>query len=142
MKYIILVSHGTLACGIHSVLDMLLGREREDILHIGLVGDMSGDEYCREFTELIQNITAEDHILLMADIVGGSPLTNAIKVLSEGGLLAKTIAFAGVNLPIVLSAAMIKDELEMEDVRKRLIDESSVSIQEFCLHQETEEQEI
>lgn len=28
MKYILLVSHGTMAHGIHSVLDMLVGEER------------------------------------------------------------------------------------------------------------------
>ena len=31
MKYVVLVSHGTFAPGLHSVLKMLAGGEREDV---------------------------------------------------------------------------------------------------------------
>ena len=36
MKYILLVSHGTMAQGVHSVLEMLVGEGREDILSTSL----------------------------------------------------------------------------------------------------------
>lgn len=36
MKYVVLVSHGTFAPGLHSVLNMLAGGGREDILSTSL----------------------------------------------------------------------------------------------------------
>ena len=44
MKYILLVSHGTMAQGVHSVLDMLVGEGREDILSTSLKNGMGADE--------------------------------------------------------------------------------------------------
>ena len=40
MKYVVLVSHGTFAPGLHSVLKMLAGGEREDVISVGLEDGM------------------------------------------------------------------------------------------------------
>ena len=45
MKYILLVSHGTMAQGVHSVLDMLVGEGREDILSTSLKNGMGADVF-------------------------------------------------------------------------------------------------
>ena len=37
MKYVVLVSHGTFAPGLHSVLKMLAGGEREDVISVGVL---------------------------------------------------------------------------------------------------------
>ena len=47
MRYVVLVSHGRLACGLHSALDMLAGEGREDILSAGLENGMGADTYER-----------------------------------------------------------------------------------------------
>ena len=43
MKYVVLVSHGTFAPGLKSVLAMLAGGEREDVISVGLEDGMSAD---------------------------------------------------------------------------------------------------
>ena len=43
MKYVVLVSHGTFAPGLHSVLKMLAGGEREDVISVGVEDGMSAD---------------------------------------------------------------------------------------------------
>ena len=78
MKYVVLVSHGTFAPGLHSVLKMLAGGEREDVISVGLEDGMSADEFAEKFSNAISKITEDDEIILLGDIVGGSPLTNAI----------------------------------------------------------------
>ena len=45
MKYIFLVSHGTLAPGLHNALLMLTGGEREDIISTSLENGMGSDVY-------------------------------------------------------------------------------------------------
>ena len=78
MKYLVLVSHGTFAPGLKSVLAMLAGGDRDDIISVGLEDGMSADEFSEKFKEAIEVIKADDEIILLGDIVGGSPMTNAI----------------------------------------------------------------
>ena len=104
MRYCILVSHGTFAPGLHNALGMMAGAGREDILSTSLLDGMDVDTFRENFTELVKGIAAEDEILLFADIIGGSPLTNAVSVLEEKGLLPHTVAMGGMSLPAWYSA--------------------------------------
>ena len=90
MKYVVLVSHGTFAPGLHSVLKMLAGGEREDILSASMEDGMGADVFTQRFQKAIEAVKQEDEIILLADIIGGSPLTNALDVLSQKGLLGRT----------------------------------------------------
>ena len=53
MKYVVLVSHGTFAPGLHSVLKMLAGGEREDVISVGLEDGMSADEFAEKLKEVV-----------------------------------------------------------------------------------------
>ena len=67
MKYVVLVSHGTFAPGLHSVLKMLAGGEREDVISVGLEDGMSADEFAEKFSNAISKITEDDEIILLGD---------------------------------------------------------------------------
>ena len=115
MKYIVLVSHGMFAPGLHNALGMLAGENRKDILSTSLENGMGADEFAENFKKLVSVIGKEDEILLFADLLGGSPLTVSANVLAKEGLLERTVMFSGMNLPLVLSAAVMKDDMELED---------------------------
>ena len=133
MKYVVLVSHGTFAPGLHSVLNMLAGGGREDILSTSLQDGMGADEFAENFGKLVEPIKEEDEIILLADIIGGSPLTTALDVLTKKGLLAKTTAFGGMNLPMALTATLMKDALDTESLKASLVSESRDAIKEMEL---------
>ena len=114
MKYLVLVSHGTFTPGLKSVLAMLAGGDRDDIISVGLEDGMSADEFSEKFKEAIEVIKADDEIILLGDIVGGSPMTNAIAQISERGMESQTIVFGGMNLAMALTAAIMKDGMETE----------------------------
>ena len=78
MRYLILVSHGTFAPGLHNALGMMAGSDREDIRSTSLLDGMDVDTFRVNFAELVKDITTEDEIILTADIIGGSPLTTAL----------------------------------------------------------------
>ena len=143
MRYVVLVSHGTFAPGLHSVLKMLAGGDREDVLSASMEDGMGADVFVERFEKTIAPIKAEDEIILLADIIGGSPLTNALDVLSQKGMLERTTAFGGMNLPMALTAAMMKDALDMESLEASLIQESQNAIQKMQLNADDgEEAEI
>lgn len=142
MKYMILVSHGTFAPGLHSVLKMLAGGDRSDIISASMEDGMGADDFVSRFEEAIKSITENDEIILLADIIGGSPLTNALDFLSQRGFLSNTIAFGGMNLPMALTAAMMKDSTDQETLRSSLLIEAKNAIMEMELRIKEDEDEI
>lgn len=133
MRYLILVSHGTFAPGLHNALGMMAGSDREDIRSTSLLDGMDVDTFCANFAELVGDITPEDEIILTADIIGGSPLTTALDVLTEKGLLGKTLAIGGMNLPLVLTAAFADAETPLEELEQELTGEAKDQIKRFDL---------
>ena len=112
MRYLLLVSHGTMAPGLHSVIRMLLG-DREDVLSYSMEDGVSADAFVAGLENVIAPITPEDSVLVLGDIIGGSPLTNTLNTLTQKGLLARTIAIGGMSLPMAISALMaIDDDLD------------------------------
>ena len=140
MRYLLLVSHGTFAPGLHSVLDMLVGK-REDILSCSLRDGEGADEYVAELEKVVEKIGADDEVIVMGDIIGGSPLTNALNVLAGRGLLAHTRAFGGVSLPMALTAAF---DLQTDDplaLCEQALSEGQASMREVELSLDEDEDE-
>ena len=133
MRYLILVSHGTFAPGLHNALGMMAGSDREDIRSTSLLDGMDVDTFRANFAELVQDITPEDEIILTADIIGGSPLTTALCVLTEKGLLARTLAIGGMNLPLVLTAAFADADTPLDELEAELTGEAKDQIKRFAL---------
>ena len=133
MRYLILVSHGTFAPGLHNALGMMAGSDREDIRSTSLLDGMDVDTFRANFAELVGDITPEDEIILTADIIGGSPLTTALDVLTEKGLLDKTLAIGGMNLPLVLTAAFADADTSLEELEQELTGEAKDQIKRFDL---------
>lgn len=118
MKYVVMVSHGTFAPGLHSAVQMMTG-PREDVLDTSLLPDMSADTFQDNFRKLVEPIKPEDEIILLADILSGSPFTKALEVLSEKGYMDHTSVIAGMNMPLALTAVLMKDNI---DDRKTLVE--------------------
>lgn len=131
MKYIVLVSHGTFAPGLHNALSMIVGGGREDIRSTSLENGMGADVYAENVRKCIYGITPDDEILLLGDLIGGSPLTTASNVIAEAGLLSKTVIIGGMNLPLALNAALMKDALELHELAAAVLPEAKDGITEF-----------
>lgn len=140
MRYLVLVSHGTLAQGVHSVLKMLMG-EREDVKSTSLQDGMGADEYIANLKELLGTVTPSDEVLLLGDIVGGSPLTNALNVLSELDLLPRTVALGGMNLPMAMTALMGLQTQDMSELAESMVNEARSGARRIAIVQDSEEDE-
>ena len=136
MKYVVLVSHGTFAQGLHSVLKMLAGGDRADVLSTGMEDGMGADVFAEQFKETISPIGDEDEIILLADIIGGSPLTNALDVAAKAGMLDRTRAYGGMNLPMALTAVLMKDTVDKDTLEMSMLTESKNAMARMELHTE------
>ncbi len=140
MRYLVLVSHGTFAPGLHSVLKMLLG-EREDVLSTSLEDGMGAETYVENLKAVLEPVGAGDEVVLLADIMGGSPLTNALNVLNEKGLLASTVAFAGMNLPMAITAAMGLQTSELSELKASLEREGKDGVKEYVIETSSDDED-
>lgn len=140
MRYLVLVSHGTLAQGVHSVLKMLMD-EREDVKSTSLQDGMGADEYIANLKDLLGTVTPSDEVLLLGDIVGGSPLTNALNVLSELGLLPRTVALGGMNLPMAMTALMGLQTQDMSELAESMVNEARTGARRITIAQDSDEDE-
>ena len=141
MKYVVLVSHGTFAPGLHSVLKMLAGGEREDVISVGLEDGMSADEFAANFRTLVEPLNADDSVILLADILSGSPLTNAIEQVSNKGLIGQTVIFGGMNLAMALTATLMKDGVDTDMLKDSLINEAKDAVKEFVMTPANDDEE-
>lgn len=136
MKYVILVSHGKFANGLNDALSMLAGN-REDILSVGLENGKSVDEFAALFTEKVKDISTDDEVILLGDIIGGSPLTNATNVLVNKGI--KTVILGGMNLPLALTTVLMKDTVSLDEISDQVLEQARMAMQEFKIVEESEE---
>lgn len=136
MKYVILVSHGKFANGLSDALSMLAGN-REDILSVGLENGKSVDEFVALFTEKVKDISNDDEVILLGDIIGGSPLTNATNVLVNKGI--KTVILGGMNLPLALTTVLMKDTVSLDEIADQVLEQARMAMQEFKIVEESEE---
>lgn len=109
MRYHLIVSHGGFASGLAEALGMLVG-QREDVLQVSFRDGMALPAFQEQVRQVTAPITAEDEVLVLADLVNGSPLTTTMAVLSEGPGLANVRAVGGMNLPMAVTAIEGEDD--------------------------------
>lgn len=131
MKYVLLVSHGGLAEGLKTSLAMFAGDQIEQVIAVGLQAGKSVDDFAVEFREAIAPLSADDTVLVLADIVGGSPLTTACSVLAEVGKLETAVVLGGMNLTMALTGLVMKDALDGAALAEAILAEASMALQEF-----------
>ena len=133
MKYVVMVSHGEFAPGLHTAVKMMTG-DRSDVLSTSLKDGMSADQFAENFAELVKDFTAEDQVILLADILSGSPFTNALNVLSEKGILQNTLIIAGMNMPLAITAVLMKDNFDdVKDLADTLLSEGKAGLTQFVV---------
>lgn len=118
---ILLVSHGLMAEGIVDSLKMLIG-EVEGLSYITFSRDMGVDELTENIKDYLENQT--DNLMIFTDLLGGTPF-NVASVLTHK--LENVKVFYGMNLPIIIEAASMKETLnfnELNDHIERIIVDS------------------
>ncbi|MBR3160692.1 MAG: PTS fructose transporter subunit IIA [Atopobiaceae bacterium] len=144
MKYLLLVSHGTMAPGVHSVIKMLLG-DRDNVLSYSMEDGVSADDFVVGLSNVLEPVGADDSLVVLGDIVGGSPLTNALNTITQKGLLARTIAFGGLSLPMAIAALMaIEDGLSDDALIDSVITEAKEGARkvELALDDDEDEEDL
>ena len=109
MRYLLFISHGGFADGLTEALGMMVG-QRSDIVKVSFRDGMGLPEFKEHVQKAIAPMTPEDEVLVMADLISGSPLATTMNAISEKLDLNKVRAVAGMNLPMALTAVENEEE--------------------------------
>lgn len=141
MRYVVMVSHGEFAPGLHSAVEMMTGK-RDDVLNTSLKDGMGTDVFSQNFEALISGFKEEDDVILLADILSGSPFTNALRILDEKGFMPRTLVIAGMNMPLAITAVLMKDNMDLDTLKETLLSEGRTGLCEFVVPVEDSEDDI
>ena len=132
MRYFIFVSHGQLASGMSSALSMLVGT-RDNVLHVAFQDGMDAATFQENVEALIHPITNQDEVMVMADLISGSPLATTMELLAQHMDLAHVRAIGGMNLPLAITAIEAEDD-PLDDAVSAMIECSVEQVQKFALN--------
>lgn len=133
MKKLILVSHGSFADGLKTSLAMFAGDKIDQVMAVGLKNGADVDDLAVEFSRRLEedNIDSGTGLIVLADIIGGSPLTTVCNVLEKRGLLDGAVILGGMNLPMALNALVMKDVMSGDEFATTVLSEARNAVQEF-----------
>ena len=101
---LVLVTHGRLAVEFVQALEHVVGpQENVSAICIGPEDDM--EQRRREIIEQVAKVDDGDGVVLLTDMVGGTPSNLAISVLDQG----KVEVVAGINLPMLIKLASVRE---------------------------------
>lgn len=132
MRYFIFVSHGQLASGMSSALSMLVGT-RDNVLHVAFQDGMDAATFRGNVEALIHPITNQDEVMVMADLISGSPLATTMELLAQHMDLAHVRAIGGMNLPLAITAIEAEDD-PLDDAVSAMIECAVEQVQKFALN--------
>lgn len=139
MNYVIIVTHGGYAEGLHDTLKMFVG-DREDVLSIGLKQGEDVASLAQRINKLAEGFKEDDQFMILGDMIGGSPLTTCMDCFGKLNLLNRSIVLGGVNLAMALNAVLMKD-VSLEDCKEAALREAMQAISEVKLS-EADDDEI
>ncbi len=105
----VLVTHGHLATEFRAALEHVVGPQKQLVsISIGPEDDM--ERRRAEILEAIHKADSGDGVVLLTDMFGGTPSNLAISVMNGG----KVEVLAGVNLPMLIKLASVRDTATLE----------------------------
>ena len=116
---------------------MLVG-QREDILQASFRDGMPLPAFQSQLRKVTAPITPNDEVLVLADLVNGSPLTTTMSVLSESPGLANIRAIGGMNLPIAVTAIECEDD-PLDEAVEAMMNCAREEVKQFSISTDSDE---
>lgn len=114
---IILVSHGNTAPGLLDSSKMIFG-EAKDVVAVSLLSEESPNQVKEKMQSAMRTMKS-DEILFLVDLWGGTPCHQACLLCEEEK--EKRAVVAGVNLPLLLEALIVRETMKVKELQEHLM---------------------
>ncbi len=107
---LVLVTHGHLATEFRSVLEHVVGPQKQiETVAIAPEDDIEGRR--QDIMDAIHRVETGDGVVVLTDMFGGTPSNLAISAMNGG----RVEVIAGINLPMLIKLASVRCEKSMDD---------------------------
>ncbi|KRK16723.1 phosphotransferase system, mannose fructose-specific component IIA [Loigolactobacillus coryniformis subsp. coryniformis KCTC 3167 = DSM 20001] len=110
---------------------MFAGDAIKSVIALGLQPDESAAALGTRFEAMLMELPDDAQFIILADIIGGSPLTTVCNVLSKQGKLRDSLITGGMNFPMALTAMMSKDVMTSTDLKVKILSDATGAIRFF-----------
>ena len=108
---LVIVTHGRLAEEFRAALEHVVGpQDNLETVSIGPDDDMEARR--KDIIDAIGRVDDNDGVVLLTDMFGGTPSNLAISIMDH----AKIEVIAGINLPLLIKLASLRNETDIEAV--------------------------
>lgn len=119
MVSIITISHGGMAAGILSAAAMVCP-DVAQTASLSIMPDTNPDDFQKALETKIKELDTGDGVLLLADMLGGSPCNRAIYCLGD-----KVHLLVGMNLSMLITAITVREDgLASNELIRQVIEEA------------------
>ena len=106
----VLVTHGRLAAELVNALEHVVGKQ-DQVSAVCIAPEDDMEQRRRDIVEAIAEMDSGAGVILLTDMFGGTPSNLAISVMDR----AKVEVIAGVNLPMLVKLASVRDKASLEE---------------------------
>jgi mannose PTS system EIIA component len=114
---VVIVTHGNLAKEFRAALEHVVGPQ-EQIETVCIRPDDNMEERRDAILKAVSRVDSGDGSVLLTDMFGGTPSNLAISIIDE----AHVEVIAGVNLPMLVKLAQVREECPLAEAIKRAQD--------------------
>jgi PTS system mannose-specific IIA component len=114
---LIVVTHGNLAQEFVAALEHVVGAQQQ-IKAISIFPNDDMEERRNAIVEAAASVNGGDGVIILTDMFGGTPSNLSISVMDSGTVEV----IAGVNLPMLVKLARIREEAPLQDALKQAQD--------------------
>ncbi|MBI4723819.1 MAG: PTS sugar transporter subunit IIA [Rhodomicrobium sp.] len=114
---LIVVTHGNLAKEFVAALEHVVGPQQQ-IATISIAPDDDMEERRNAILGAAKKVNTGDGVIILTDMFGGTPSNLSISVMDSGSVEV----IAGVNLPMLVKLARIREEVALAEALKQAQD--------------------
>ncbi|WEV44827.1 mannose/fructose/sorbose PTS transporter subunit IIA [Streptococcaceae bacterium ESL0687] len=121
---IVIASHGEFADGIKQSGSMIFGNQ-EKVQSVTFMPNEGPDDLYQKLTDAVATFEADDEVLFLVDLWGGSPFNQANRIFEESK--DRMAIIAGLNLPMLIQAytERFNPEAKLHDVVGNIMKEAT-----------------
>lgn len=102
---VLVATHGEMAKGLFDAIDMICGTQ-EKFSIVSLKRGQDAESFGEELGEKINELNSDEGVIVLVDLLGATPMNQSALNLYKSD---KVEVITGVNLPMVVTAAMERD---------------------------------
>jgi len=116
MAGIVIATHCKLGDALIDAAEFILGKRPEGVVSISIDLNDKPEKLLAKISDAIKKVNKNKGVLILTDMFGGTPSNLSYSFLDEG----RIEVLSGVNLPILIKALRMRDEMSLEEFAKPL----------------------